>query len=102
MLASVLSEVRRVLAQTHGDCEPPPGVAPPEGPRVMAQQVENGSASLMEFAPAVRDRFSRRTAAAEEALYVGCLVRQEGKPLAFGSTIGAGVIAIVLIQFFRR
>ena len=82
VLAGVFSNTRPALA----DCILPSGVTPPADPRVTAQQVEDGSASLMDFALAVREQFSQRLATAEEAFYLGCLVRQEGGPYRSGST----------------
>ena len=78
-------------AQAQEACPLPAGVTPPQGPRVTAQQVENGSASLMEFALAVRDRhtslgLNQGARALEEAFYVQCLIRQEGSPWRSGST----------------
>ena len=51
-----------------------------------AQQVENGSATLMDFALAARDQFSLGSATPEEAFYFGCLLRQEGSHWRSGST----------------
>ena len=42
------------LAQAEQACPLPDGVAPPPDPSVTAQQVEDGSASLMDFALAAR------------------------------------------------
>ncbi|MYG01136.1 MAG: hypothetical protein F4173_02280 [Acidobacteriia bacterium] len=87
VLASVLSNARQASAQEA--CPLTPGLVPPEGPRVTVQQVEAGSASLMDFALAARDRFSSLTheiSTVEQASYFGCLVRQEGTPYRSGST----------------
>ena len=87
VLAGVFSDTRTAPAQTQGGCPLPPGVTPPADPPVTAQQVEDGSASLKDFALAVRDQFSgARIMSAEEALYFQCLVRQEGSPYRSGST----------------
>ena len=86
VLAGAFSDASHGLAQTQEDCPLPPGVTPPANPSVTAQQVEDGSASLMDFALAVRDQFSQGTASVEEAFYIGCLVRQEGGPYRSGST----------------
>ena len=75
--------------QTQDDCPLPDGVEPPQAPRVTAQQVEDGSASLTEFALAVRDNFGsggRGAAAVAKAIYFRCLFRQEGSPWRSGST----------------
>ena len=85
MLAGVFSGALPALAQTQGDCVLPPGANPPAELRVKAQQVEDGSATLKEFALAGRDQFNQRLTV-EEALYFGCLVRQEGSHWRFGST----------------
>ena len=74
VLAGVFSNAPPALA----DCPLPPGVTPPADPRVTAQQVEDGSATLMDFALAARDYFSQGVATVEEAFYRGCLTRQEG------------------------
>ena len=71
------------MAQTQEECPLPAGVAPLPDPPVTAQQVEDGSAALMDFALAARDQFSQGVANAEEAFYIGCLVRYEGGALAF-------------------
>ena len=70
------------------DCPLPEGVTPPAAPRVTAQQVEDGSASLTDFALAARDRFSdfQGTVTQQQLAYVRCLVRQEGSPWRSGST----------------
>ncbi len=86
VLAGLFTEVRTAAAQAEGDCPVPPGVTPPADPNVTAQQVENGSATLMDFALAVRDQFTQGVASVEEAFYIGCLVRQEGGPYRSGST----------------
>jgi hypothetical protein len=82
VLAGVFSNAPPALA----DCPLPPGVTPPPDPRVTAQQVEDGSASLMDFALAARDQFSQGVATVEEAFYLGCLIRHEGSPWRSGST----------------
>ncbi len=74
-------------AQATEACPPPATGSPPPVPAVTAQQVEDGSASLMEFSLAVRDQFSQGTVTtAEEAIYLGCIIRQEGSPYRSGST----------------
>lgn len=86
VLAAIFSAARPVLAQTQVGCPLPPGLTPPPEPRVTAGQVENGSASLMEFALATKDQFVKGASTLEEALYIGCLVRLEGSPYRSGST----------------
>ena len=71
------------------NCPPPPGMTPPAGPSVTAQQVEDGSASQMEFALAAKDRYIAlhgEVTDFAEILYVQCLTRQEGTPWRSGST----------------
>ena len=87
VLASVFSNARPALAQEA--CPLSPGVTPPAAPRVTAQQVEDGSASLMDFALAVRDQnreIGQSATSLEQVAYLGCLVRQEGSPWRSGST----------------
>ena len=85
VLAGVFSNAPLALAE----CELPPGVTPPPDPRVTAQQVEDGSGSLKDFALAARERFGIETqtiATLEQVLYSACLLRQEGSPWRSGST----------------
>ena len=89
VLAGVFSDARPALAdhpQEQEACPLPPGVTPPAGPRVTAQQVEDGSATLKEFALAVRDRYKTPINPPEAALYFQCRVREEGSPYRSGST----------------
>ena len=81
VLAGVFFSAYPALAQTQQTCPLPAGVTPPAPPRVTAQQVDDGSATLMDFALAVRDR-NREVAgtSVEQAAYIGCLYRQEGSP----------------------
>ena len=85
-LGAVLSDGRHALAQLDDPCPLPPGVEAPDTPLATAQQVEDGSASLMDFAIAVRDQYVESTATANQALQLGCLVRQDGTPWHSGST----------------
>ena len=85
VLAGVFSNAPPAIAE----CELPPGVTPPPDPRVTAQQVEDGSGSLMDFALAARERFGIETqtvATLEQVLYSACRLRQEGSPWRSGST----------------
>ena len=86
VLVGIFSVVPPALAQTQEACPLPDGVTPPADPPVTAQQVEDGSASLMDFALAARDRYRTPTSTLEEALYFQCSVRQEGSPYRSGST----------------
>ena len=87
VLAGVFSDARPALAQA--DCVLPPEMTPPADPAVTAQQVEDGSATLAEFARVARDYF-RETAHGvrdiRQVSYLGCLLRQEGSPWRSGST----------------
>ena len=85
VLAGVFFNAPPALAE----CELPPGVTPLADPSVTAQQVENGSGSLMDFALAARERFGIETqtvATLEQVLYSACRLRQEGSPWRSGST----------------
>ena len=84
VLAGICSEGRDTLAQSPDACSLPAGVAPPPDPAVTAQQVEDGSATLMDFALAARDYQREVTTAATP--YLGCYLRQEGSPWRSGST----------------
>ena len=87
VLAGVFSATRPAFAQAQPDCSLPDGVTPPAAPRVTAQQVEDDSASLMDFALAVRDQFGQGTTTTpQRTLYIGCLIRQEGSVYRSGST----------------
>ena len=66
------------------DCQLPAGVTPPPDPPVTAQQVEDGSATVMDFALAARD-YQREVETAATP-YLGCYLRQEGSPWRSGST----------------
>lgn len=82
VLAGICSGARPALAQL--DCPPPR----PE-PSVTAQQVTDGSASLMDFALAATAQFKRggsTTVTPEELGRAGCWLRQEGGPWRSGST----------------
>ena len=82
VLAGVFSNTPPALA----DCPLPPGVTPPADPPVTAQQVEDGSATLRDFALAARDRYRTPISTLEGALYFQCLIRQDGSPWRSGST----------------
>ena len=86
VLAGICSDARPALAQSRIDCPSPAGVPVPPRPSVTAQQVEDGSASLMEFALAAKEASSGEATNQEEAAYAGCLFRQEGSAWRSGST----------------
>ena len=89
VLAGVFAAARPALAQTPLDCPLPAGVTPPADLRVTAQQVEDGSASLTDFALAARDQFvseAQGITTGAQAAYLRCLTRQEGSAYRSGST----------------
>ena len=89
VLAGVFSDVSPAMAQTQEACPLPAGVTPVTPPPVTAQQVENGTGSLRDFALASRDvsrEHARQATTIEQGLYLGCLIRQEGGPWRSGST----------------
>ena len=93
VFAGVFFNAPPPLAQTQGDCELPAGVSPPTEPSVTAQQVEDGSATLQEFALVTRDQFKQGQATPEESFYFGCLIRQEGSHWRSGSTYIVSLLA---------
>lgn len=86
VLAVICSEAQLALAQVRDPCPLPPGVEAPAVPRATAQQVEDGSATLMDFAVAVRDQYIESTATPNQALHLGCLIRQDDGDWRFRST----------------
>ena len=88
-LAGAFSGERPALAQAEEPCPFPEDFVPPPDPAITAQQVEEGSASLRDFALLARDRFrdaSLGTLSTAEFAYFGCLLRQEGSAWRSGST----------------
>ena len=86
VLAGAFFAVPPALAQTGSDCPLPPDWTHPP---VIAQQMEDGSASLRDFALVTRDRFrdvSQGATGAGQLYGSACLVRQEGGPWRSGST----------------
>ena len=86
-LAGVLSNGLPASAQDA--CPLPAGVTKPADPRVTAQQVENGTGSLMDFALSSRDRFREQAVQATtpgQTQYFACLIRQDESPWRSGST----------------
>ncbi len=87
VLTGVTSGAQPALAQE--SCPLSPGVTPPPEPPVTAQDVEDGSATLMEFALAARAQFKSRgseTLTSEQLAFAGCRLRLEGGPWRSGST----------------
>ena len=86
---AVFSIARPAAAQTEGGCTLLPGQTAPDDPSVTAQQVEDGSATLEEFALAVRERSREHTRVAttvEEGVYIGCIIRVDDGIWRSGST----------------
>jgi hypothetical protein len=69
-------------------CRLPTDGTPVEAPLVTAQQVENGTGSLMDFALSSRERFREQAALATpgQAQYLGCQIRKDESPWRSGST----------------
>lgn len=88
VLAGAFFIGRPAPAQAQETCPLAPGLSPPPDPSVTAQQVEDGSASLRDFAVSARDYFRNQSpqATLEYTAYFGCLLRQEGSPWRSGST----------------
>ena len=89
MLAGILFSAHYAAAQAQEACPPPVGVTPVAPPNVTAQQVENGTGSLMGFALSARDRFQEQAAQAATAgqsQYFACLIRQDESAWRSGST----------------
>ena len=87
MLACITIGARPALAQEA--CPLPAGETPPADPSVTAQEVENGTGLLRDFALSVRARsreHSLEAGSVEQGLYIGCLIRQEGSVWRSGST----------------
>ena len=82
MLAGVFFNAHPPSAHTDDPCALPDGVTLPPDPPVTAQQVEDGSGSLMDFALAARDQFKTPVI----LQYLLCDIRQEGRPYRSGST----------------
>ncbi len=87
--AGVSSDGRLAVAQSQEACPFPAGRAPVAPPDVTAQQVENGTGSLMDFALGARDRFREQAQQATPGgryLHLACLIRQDESPWRSGST----------------
>ena len=68
------------------DCPLPAGMAAPPDPSVTAQQVEDGRASLRDFALEAKRYFGRPISSQAETSYSRCIQRQEGSPWRSAST----------------
>ena len=87
VLAGVTTDAGTALAQD--ECQLAPGVTPPPGPSVTAQDVEDGSATLMEFVQAATGLFKTRatgTLSSDRLAYAGCELRRDDGPFRSGST----------------
>ena len=82
VLAGVFFNAHPPSAHTDDPCPLLDGETPPPDPSVTAQQVEDGSASLKDFALAARDQFK----APGILPYLLCDIRQVGRPYRSGST----------------
>ena len=70
-------------AQTDEACPLHASATPRADPPVTAQDVENGTGSLMDFTVAATERF-RTLSETSDLLHYLCVIRQEGGALAFG------------------
>ena len=89
VLAGTLSDAHLALAQSGEACPLTGDVTPVAPPHVTAQQVEDGTGSLMDFALSSRDRFREQAApgaSAGQPQYLACLIRQDESSWRFGST----------------
>ena len=89
VLAGLSFDGRHTLAQAQVACEPPMGEEAPEDPEVTAKQVEEGSATLEDFALGARVHFEgagSRTLTPQQLAYSGCRLREKGGPWYYGST----------------
>ena len=89
VLAGAFTNVLPASAQAQNTCPLPTGVSPPADPDVTAQQVENGTGSLMDFALSVRDRFreqAMQAGTAGSSQFLACLIRQDDGTWRSGST----------------
>ena len=88
-LAGVFSNAHPATAQSQEACPLAAGLTPVAPPQVTAEQVENGTGSLMNFALSSRDRFREQAMQATtpgQTQYFACLIRQDESPWRSGST----------------
>ena len=87
MVLGILSNPHIAQAQSRHACPPPPDGIPVAPPEVTAQEVENGTGTLMDFLLSTRDRLreQERKDSVSGQVFV-CLIRQEGSPWHSGST----------------
>ena len=87
--AGVSSDARLALAQSQEACPLPAGGTPVASPRVTAQEVENSTGRLIDFAISARDRFLEQAMPGTtpgQTQYLACLIRQDESPWRSGST----------------
>ena len=87
--AGILSNPQLAVAQSQEACPLPAGGSPVAPPDVTAQQVENRTGSLRDFALGARDRFREQAQQATTPAQTGyfkCRIRQEDSPWRSGST----------------
>ena len=89
VLAGIGPGARDASAQALEGCPLPEGLAALPDPAVTAQDVEDGSATLEQFAEAAVSQFKRggsEVATPQQLAYSGCRLRLEGGPWRSGST----------------
>ncbi|MCY3803011.1 MAG: autotransporter domain-containing protein [Gammaproteobacteria bacterium] len=87
VLTIILPVTQTASAQMHEACPQTPGVTPIADPQVTAQQVQAGTASLMDFAREASGQFKQVSQqSVSQAYYFACLIRQDGGPWQSGST----------------
>ena len=87
--AGILCNPQLAVAQSQEACPLPAGGSPVAPPDVTAQQVENRTGSLRDFALGARDRFREQAQQATTPAQTGyftCRIRQEDSPWRSGST----------------
>lgn len=87
VLAAIFSTLQTASAQMHEACPQTRGVTPIPAPQVTAQQVEAGTAGLMDFTREASEQFKLVSQQSiPQAYYFACLIRQDGGPWQSGST----------------
>ena len=85
VLIAAFAVANAASAQTDEACPLHAAATPRDDPPVTAQDVENGTGSLMDFTVAATERF-RTLHETRDLLHYLCLIRQEGGPWRSGST----------------
>ena len=87
VLIALVSTTQSASAQMHEACPLAPGVTAPPNPQVTAQQVQAGTADLMDFTLGASEQFRAVSRGSlGQAYHFGCLIRQDGGPWRSGST----------------